>query len=85
MTQKLSAVFDMKSGKQPGDPVKGASIIVDILTKSGPWAACEKLPVRIPLGADSVRFIREILEERAKVLGQWASIAETTNCDDVAN
>ncbi|KAK2809246.1 hypothetical protein FQN49_008638, partial [Arthroderma sp. PD_2] len=46
-------MLDAYSKNQPGDPVKGASIIVQALTKSG---ACEgrELPMRLPLGKDAI-------------------------------
>lgn len=64
--------------KQPGDPVKGAQLIVEALTKSG---RCEgrALPARLPLGGDAVRFIGGVLDGHRKNLEEWGELVSTTD------
>ncbi|KAI9776540.1 MAG: hypothetical protein M1839_009521 [Geoglossum umbratile] len=71
-------------GQQPGDPVKGAKVIVEALTGSG---RCQgrKLPSRLALGRDAVGYIRGYLEEEGKELEEWADIVATTDHDDVVH
>ena len=68
--------------KQPGDPVKGAQIIVEALTKTG---RCEgrKLPPRLALGSDAVRDIGEAMDANREDLDQWKDLTSTTDCDDL--
>jgi hypothetical protein len=83
MTAEKRAIFDAYSCKQPGDPIKGASLIVDLITKSGPWAQCEHLPLSVSLGKDAAKFIRETIRDRSIEHEKWVSFTENTNCDSV--
>lgn len=69
--------------RQPGDPVKGARVIVDALAKRG---ACvgRALPARLALGKDAVEAIGEAIERNRRDLEAWAEIVSKTDCDDVA-
>jgi NAD(P)-dependent dehydrogenase (short-subunit alcohol dehydrogenase family) len=69
-------------GKQQGDPVKGAKVIVEALTKSRRCAG-RTLPARLVLGKDAVAFEASVLELRQKELSEWSDIAASTDCDDV--
>ncbi|CEJ94278.1 hypothetical protein VHEMI09819 [[Torrubiella] hemipterigena] len=55
---------------QPGDPVKGSILTVDILTQSG-VAAGKEVPVRIVLGTDNYEFIKNKLQTTQEILDQW--------------
>ncbi|RDW92934.1 uncharacterized protein DSM5745_00256 [Aspergillus mulundensis] len=72
------------SGYQPGDPAKGARVIVEALTKSG---RCEgrTVPARLALGRDAVEFIGACLEREREMLDSWKEIIASTDCDDVLN
>ena len=83
MTVRQRAVFDSYSRQQPGDPIKGSSIIVDMLTRSGPWAELKSLPLRVSLGRDAAKFIKDVIRDRSADHEKWASVTEATNCDDV--
>ena len=69
-------------GQQPGDPVKGAQVIVEALTGGG---RCQgrKLPSRLALGRDAVGYVRGYLEEERRELEGWADVVSTTDHDDV--
>ncbi|EFQ96811.1 dehydrogenase/reductase SDR family member 7B [Nannizzia gypsea CBS 118893] len=81
-TDHTKRQLDAYNKKQPGDPVKGAAVIVQALTKSG---VCEgrELPVRLPLGKDAVRYINESLRSNKQALDDWEAVVSCTNCDDV--
>ncbi|KAL4904314.1 hypothetical protein BDW74DRAFT_168369 [Aspergillus multicolor] len=70
------------SGHQPGDPVKGARVIVEALTKTG---RCEgrELPARLALGRDAIESIGASLQREQEVLDGWREIIASTDCDDV--
>ncbi|KAL4943163.1 hypothetical protein BDV06DRAFT_190634 [Aspergillus oleicola] len=67
---------------QPGDPVKGAQVLVEALTKSG---RCEgrSLPPRLALGRDALEFIRGSTTKEREMLDSWEEIIGSTDCDDV--
>ena len=67
--------------KQPGDPVKGARLIVEALTKSG---RCQgrQLPPRLALGNDAVQYIAEVMDTNRKHLDEWKDLTATTDCEN---
>ncbi|TPX07408.1 uncharacterized protein E0L32_002122 [Thyridium curvatum] len=70
--------LDMVDNQQLGDVVKGAKVIVDVFTKSG--VAEEKdIPLRLVLGSDIVKAIREKMAEAKKLLDDWEVIASSTD------
>ncbi|EEQ30659.1 hypothetical protein McanMca71_000649 [Microsporum canis] len=81
-SDSTNSLLNAYSKKQPGDPRKGASVIVQLLSKTGP-AAGKTLPARLALGKDAVGFIRHSLERNMTDLDEWEDIVSQTNCDDV--
>lgn len=77
----LRAMLNQYDRRQPGDPEKGAQLIVEILTGSGRVAG-KPLPVRIPLGSDAITFIGGKCHEALKVLDDWKEISPSTDHDD---
>lgn len=75
---QIRATLDVVNNNQPGDVVKGSRVIVDILTKTGS-AEGRDVPVRVALGSDCSKGIREKIAETVKLLDEWDSI--TTNTD----
>ena len=69
-------------GNQPGDPVKGAKIIVEALTGTG---RCEgrKLPARLALGNDAVKYIGGVMDGNRKQLDEWAELVSMTDHGNV--
>lgn len=67
---------------QPGDPVKGARVIVEALTKTG---RCEgrSLPGRLALGLDAIATISESMKREQEIMDTWRDIISSTDCDDV--
>ncbi|KAL4085616.1 hypothetical protein PRIC1_014952 [Phytophthora ramorum] len=68
--------------KQPGDPAKGAQVIVEVLTKSGRCAG-KTIPSRMLLGKDAVKIGDGVLTENRLEFDQWAALASSTDHDDV--
>lgn len=75
--QALDAVND----KQPGDVVKGAKVVVDVLTRTG-MAEGREVPIRLPLGTDGVQHISDKLKRTERLLKEWRDVAVTTDHDD---
>ncbi|KAI8941176.1 hypothetical protein NX059_002413 [Plenodomus lindquistii] len=66
---------------QPGDPQKGAKLIVEALTGTG---RCEgrELPVRLSLGSDAYQFVSGQIDRYKKELESWKDLTTTTDCDN---
>lgn len=74
----MRGAFQAFDRQQPGDPVKGARLIVEALTGSG-RAEGRKLPSRLPVGEDAVGFIGGVLDKQRKSLDEWKDLAVATN------
>jgi NAD(P)-dependent dehydrogenase (short-subunit alcohol dehydrogenase family) len=68
------------NNNQPGDVVKGAKVLVDILTKTG-VAEGREVPQRVALGSDSPVVIRGKCEETIKLLEEWDGVTNNTDHD----
>lgn len=66
--------LEKMDGHQENDPAKGAEAIIAAVNAENP-------PLRLPLGADSVRYLREKLAAVAKELDTWESVASSTRFD----
>lgn len=62
------------NGKQPGNPVKLAQVVVDITKLTNP-------PVHLPLGPDSYNSIIEHRKAEAAEMESWKHISFSTNFD----
>lgn len=67
---------------QPGDPVKGARVLVEAFTKTG---RCEgrSLPGRLALGRDALAAIGGSIARGQEMLDSWGEVVGSTDCDDV--
>ncbi|KAL1874188.1 hypothetical protein Plec18167_006125 [Paecilomyces lecythidis] len=72
--------FQTSSGKQPGDPVKAADRIIDVINGTGMGADKEHL-LRLPLGPDCLARARAKIAELTKNLDETEEIAKSTNFD----
>ena len=77
-TDEVRRAMDAVNGKQPGNVVKAAKIIVDVLTKSG-VASGKEVPMRLVLGSDCVEAIRKKMRETEALLQEWEAIARSTD------
>lgn len=62
---------------QPGDPVKAAAAIIDVVESERP-------PVRLQLGNDTIAAVEAKLAHVQAELAQWRSVSQSTDFDDVA-
>jgi NAD(P)-dependent dehydrogenase (short-subunit alcohol dehydrogenase family) len=63
------------SGKQPGDPVKAAKAIINIVNAENP-------PLRLALGKIAVDVIRTKIRSMEKELDQWEELSVNTGFED---
>ncbi|KAJ5087427.1 hypothetical protein N7456_011043 [Penicillium angulare] len=80
--QSSRDAFAAYSLNQPGDPVKGAQVLFEVLTKTG---RCEgrSIPGRLALGRDSLSIIGDSVAREQGMLDGWKNIVGSTDCDDV--
>ncbi|KAM0263951.1 hypothetical protein ACHAQJ_000986 [Trichoderma viride] len=67
-----------ESNKQPGDPVKGAQIVYDVVTSSG-VAKDKAMPSFLPLGRDAIEEISLAAQSAIDVCQEWKDIASSTD------
>lgn len=72
--------FDQYDNKQPGDLVKGAKVIVDVLDGKGG----RKIPLRLVLGADANKMVKEKCESTIRLMEEWKDLTTSTDHSDVS-
>lgn len=77
---KMRGALDVYNGQQPGDVVKCARVIVDVLTKEG-VAKGREVPVRLALGSDCVDVVKAKCESSLKLLKEWEEVSVSTMRD----
>jgi NAD(P)-dependent dehydrogenase (short-subunit alcohol dehydrogenase family) len=70
----VSASLQKYDGHQPGDPAKGAAAILAAVDAPQP-------PLRLPLGADAVHYLRDKLAQMTQELNAWEKVASSTAFD----
>ncbi len=60
------------NGKQPGDPVRAAQVILEI-------AAMDRPPFRLPLGSDAVVAIEQAERSKQAELDRWRELSRSTD------
>ncbi|KAJ9151859.1 Short chain dehydrogenase [Pleurostoma richardsiae] len=75
---QMRAMLDGVDEKQPGDPARGARVIVDVLTGTG-CGEGRDVPVRLVLGSDCVQTIREKCRVTEELLREWEEVAKSTD------
>ncbi|KDN68503.1 putative short chain dehydrogenase [Colletotrichum sublineola] len=71
-------LLDVVNNNQPGDPVKGARVVVDVMTKSG-TAEGRGVPKRLLLGTDCLAGVRAKCKDTMTLLDEWESISGSTD------
>ena len=76
--------YKNQDGKQPNDPVKAMSAIVDVVRGEG-LAAGKQMPLWLVLGKDSEEDLREHVQMRLKNLEEWKDVTRSVGVegDDV--
>jgi NAD(P)-dependent dehydrogenase (short-subunit alcohol dehydrogenase family) len=70
----IRAGLEQMSGHQENDPAKGARAILAAVD-------AERPPLRLPLGADAVRYLRDKLAAMTAELDAWEGVASSTRFD----
>ena len=66
------------NGHQPGDPVKGVKVMVDVVRGEG-VAAGRPTPIVLPLGTDSFETIKAVCDTTVENLYAWEDVIKSTD------
>ena len=69
---KFAQFLQRISGKQPGDPDRAASVIVEMVRQG-------KAPLRLPLGKYAVEKVRKLVESRSAEILEWSKSGESAD------
>ncbi|KAK4105632.1 NAD(P)-binding protein [Parathielavia hyrcaniae] len=75
--EELRKALNAADGNQPGDVVKSARVIVDVLTRDG-VAKGREIPARLPLGSDCLEGVRNKCESTLKMVKEWDEVISST-------
>ncbi|KAK6951955.1 hypothetical protein Daesc_006480 [Daldinia eschscholtzii] len=78
----VKSQLDGLDNKQPGDVVKGAKVIVDVLTQTG-VAEGKKIPNRLILGRDALDAVQDKIKSTEANIKEWEHVILSTDHDDV--
>ncbi|KAI8960738.1 NAD(P)-binding protein [Daldinia sp. FL1419] len=78
----VKSQLDGLDNRQPGDVVKGAKAIVDVLTQTG-VAEGKKIPMRLVLGRDALGAIKDKMQSTEAVIKEWEDVILSTDHDDM--
>jgi NAD(P)-dependent dehydrogenase (short-subunit alcohol dehydrogenase family) len=70
-----------ESERQPGDPVKLAKIVGDLVRQEG-IAKGREIPFRLPLGLDCFDDVKAKCEDTLKLLQEWKEVIRSTDYED---
>jgi hypothetical protein len=76
LREALAAKYAMQNGKQPGDPEKAMSAIVDVVRGEG-MAAGRPMPLWLVLGTDAEQDLRDFCADRLKNLNEWQDVTRS--------
>lgn len=76
----IQAGCNAADGNQPGDPKKAAELIVEAIRGEGRYEG-KTLPLRLPLGPDGFRTVRNNCQEKLKICNEWEEIMSQTNLE----
>lgn len=74
---QMRVIAGQRNHDQPGDPVKAANAIIDVVESPRP-------PLRLQLGRDTIAAVEAKIAHVQSELEQWRAVAESTDHDDVA-
>ncbi|KAF5007199.1 hypothetical protein FDECE_6461 [Fusarium decemcellulare] len=74
----VNDAMNASDGTQPGNPIKAAEVLIDVLTGTGA-AAGKGVPTRLVLGSDCVAAIRDRMEAVGKNLSEWEHVSKLTD------
>jgi hypothetical protein len=65
-------------GNEPGDSAKAVKCMIDLVKGTGVVAG-KTLPLRVPLGNDSLQRIRAKCQETLAICDEWEEVAKSTD------
>ncbi|KIW11724.1 hypothetical protein PV08_11026 [Exophiala spinifera] len=74
-SRQLENIISMVDGNQPGDPAKGARVIVDVLLDK--WN--KGIPLRLVIGKDGHDAVKAKLDQVSANLKDWEGVATATD------
>ncbi|KAM5352842.1 hypothetical protein ACJ41O_005564 [Fusarium nematophilum] len=78
--KRLADVHAATQGLQPGDPERAAARIVDVARLENlPGEQMRGLPLRIPLGGETIGIMRRKCEETMELLDGWAEFSASAD------
>jgi NAD(P)-dependent dehydrogenase (short-subunit alcohol dehydrogenase family) len=77
---QVRAFLAQTNNNQPGDVLKGAKAIVDVLTQSGA-AEGREIPLRLVLGTDCLAGVRQKVTSTLELLDEWQDISAATDIE----
>ncbi|TFK18208.1 short chain dehydrogenase [Coprinopsis marcescibilis] len=78
MTERFEAELQVADGNQPGDPVKGAKALVDLLHDAG-LAKGKHFPTGVLLGSDCYNSAKEHSKMHMERVEEWEELAYSTD------
>jgi len=76
-TGQMRIAAGERNHDQPGDPVKAANAIIDVVESEQP-------PIRLQLGKDTLAAVEAKIAHVQAEMALWRAVAESTDHDDVA-
>ncbi len=65
-------------GNEPGDPVKGVRLMIELIKGTG-VAEGREVPLRMPIGSDSFAPIKQKCEDTLKLIEEWGHIGKLSD------
>ncbi|KAF9525424.1 hypothetical protein CPB83DRAFT_943586 [Crepidotus variabilis] len=78
LSEKAETGFGAANGKQPGDPLKGVKVFVD-LVKGENGTAGKPFPPSLALGSDCYKTCKETSEGYLELLDGWKEVSVSTD------
>ncbi|TFY71380.1 hypothetical protein EVG20_g1624 [Dentipellis fragilis] len=73
-----AAALAAYDGKQPGDPIKGIKVMVDLIRGEG-VAAGRKVPHTIQFGSDTLKTVKDFCAETTGRIEEWGDVFASTD------
>jgi len=78
MAEQADASLRAYNGKQPGDPLKGVEVMVDVVRGEG-VAEGKPFPPLLILGSDCFDVVKTECEKTLARLEEWKDVSESTD------
>ncbi|KAF9533170.1 hypothetical protein CPB83DRAFT_867136 [Crepidotus variabilis] len=80
LSQKAENSLREYNGRQPGDPLKGVEVIVDLIKGEGS-ATGKPFPISLALGSDCYNTCKKTSDSYLKLLEEWKDVSFSTDFD----